>query len=43
MRTATPRFDSQQGKDISLLHKVQTGSGADPASYEGGADKSLAL
>jgi hypothetical protein len=26
-------FDSRYGKDISLLHKIQSGSGAHPESY----------
>jgi hypothetical protein len=26
-------LDSRQGQDVSLLHNVQTGSGAHPASY----------
>jgi hypothetical protein len=28
-----PGFQSRQRKDFSLLHNVQTGSGAHPASY----------
>jgi hypothetical protein len=30
---AEPGFDSRQGKDFSLLHSVQTGSGVQLASY----------
>jgi hypothetical protein len=26
-------FDSQQGKDFSILHSIQTTSGAHPVSY----------
>jgi hypothetical protein len=26
-------LDSRQGRDVSLLHNVQTGSGTHPASY----------
>jgi hypothetical protein len=33
LRAARPGFDSRQGQDFSLLHNVQTGSGAHPASY----------
>jgi hypothetical protein len=28
-----PGLDFRQGQDVSLLHNVQTGSGAHPASY----------
>jgi hypothetical protein len=31
-----PGFDSRQGLDFSLLHNVQTGSGAHPAFYSAG-------
>jgi hypothetical protein len=30
--SARPEFDSRQGQDFSLLHSVQTGSGAHTAS-----------
>jgi hypothetical protein len=32
-RGGEPGLDSGQGQDVSLLHEVQTGSGAHPASY----------
>jgi hypothetical protein len=32
-RSGQVGFDARQGKDVSLLHDVQTGSGAHPASY----------
>jgi hypothetical protein len=31
-----PGFESRQEQDFSLLHSVQTGSGACPASYQMG-------
>jgi hypothetical protein len=31
--TEGPGFDFQEGQDFSLLHNVQTGSKAHPASY----------
>jgi hypothetical protein len=34
-------FDTQQGKKLFLLHDVQTGSGAQPASYPMGAGDSF--
>jgi hypothetical protein len=33
LRAGRPGFDSRQGRDISLLYSVQTGSEAHPASY----------
>jgi hypothetical protein len=33
----TTRFNSWQGQDFSVLHSVQTGSGAHPASYPMGS------
>jgi hypothetical protein len=33
LRAGQPGMDSRQGQDVSLLHDVQTGSGAHPASY----------
>jgi hypothetical protein len=33
LRAGEPVFDSRQGPDFSLLHIVQTGSGAHAASY----------
>jgi hypothetical protein len=33
LRTGQPGLDSRQGQDVSLLHNVQTGSGAHPGSY----------
>jgi hypothetical protein len=30
-------FDSRHGKDFSLFHSIQTGSGAHPASYPMGS------
>jgi hypothetical protein len=33
LRAERPGFDSWHGQEISLLHRVQTGSGAHPASY----------
>jgi hypothetical protein len=33
LRAGQPGLDSRQGQDASLLHNVQTGSGAHPASY----------
>jgi hypothetical protein len=33
LQAGRPGFDTQQGIDFSLLHNVQTGSGAHPASY----------
>jgi hypothetical protein len=35
-------FESQWGQEFSLLHVVQTGSGAHPASYRMGTGRSLA-
>jgi hypothetical protein len=34
LRAAQPGLDSLQGQDVSLLHNVQNGSGARPASYQ---------
>jgi hypothetical protein len=34
--TEGSEFESRQGKEFSLLHVVQTGSGAHPASYKMG-------
>jgi hypothetical protein len=33
-----PEFDSAHGQDFSLLHSVQTGSGAHPASCSEGTE-----
>jgi hypothetical protein len=33
LRAGQPGLDSRQGQDVSLLHNVQTGFGARPASY----------
>jgi hypothetical protein len=33
LRAGRPGFDSRQEIDFSLLHSVQTGSGAQPASH----------
>jgi hypothetical protein len=33
LRAGQPGLDSRKGQDVSLLHKVQTCSGAHPASY----------
>jgi hypothetical protein len=33
LRAGRPEFESQQGKDFSLLHNVQSGRGAHPTSY----------
>jgi hypothetical protein len=33
LQAGQPGLDSRQGQDVSLLHNVQTGSGANPASY----------
>jgi hypothetical protein len=33
LRAGLPKFDSRQGQDFSLVHNIQTGSGAHPASY----------
>jgi hypothetical protein len=33
LRAGRPWFDSRQGQAFSLLHTVQTGSGAYPSSY----------
>jgi hypothetical protein len=33
LRAGQPELDSREGQDVSLLHNVQTGSGAHPASY----------
>jgi hypothetical protein len=41
LRTGWPGFNSRQGQDFSLLHNVQTGSGAHPASYPMGAGGSF--
>jgi hypothetical protein len=36
LRASRPEFDSLQGQDFSLLHVVQTGSGAQTVSYPKG-------
>jgi hypothetical protein len=33
LRAGQPGLDSRQGQDVSLIHNLQTGSGAHPASY----------
>jgi hypothetical protein len=39
--TEGSEFDSRWGQEISLLHVVQTGSGAHPASYPMGTGGSF--
>jgi hypothetical protein len=34
--TEESKFESRKGKELSLLHVVQTGSGVHPASYSMG-------
>jgi hypothetical protein len=36
LRVGWPEFDSRKGQDFSLLHSVQNGSQAHPASYQMG-------
>jgi hypothetical protein len=33
LRAGQPGWDSRQGQDVSLIHNVETGSGAHPGSY----------
>jgi hypothetical protein len=42
LRARRPGFDSRQRKEFSILHGLQTGSGARPASYAGDAGGSFA-
>jgi hypothetical protein len=39
--TEGSEFESQEGKEFSLLHVSHTGSGAHPASYAMGAEGSF--
>jgi hypothetical protein len=41
LRAGRPGFDSRQGQDLSLLHSVQTGPEAHPASYPMGTGGSF--
>jgi hypothetical protein len=36
LQAGRPGFDTEQGLNFSLLHNVQTGTGAHPASYRMG-------
>jgi hypothetical protein len=36
LTTEKPEFESLEGQEFSVLHIVQTGSGANPASYSMG-------
>jgi hypothetical protein len=43
LRAGWPGYDSQQGKEFSLLHSIQPGSSAHPASYPVGSGDSFLL